>query len=127
MKYWSDGMRHSVKRRQARPFPQPPPYNGPRATSVRVSRRRLVVELRDGRTLVVPLALIPGFDQLPRRALSAYELIGDGIGIHFPAIDDDVSVENLLHPELTMWPATLPSVAAPSPPRARRRHAGART
>ena len=126
MKYWSAGMRPSAKSRQRRPSPQPPPYDGPRATTVRVSRGRLVVDLRDGRTLVVPLALIPGFDALPRRALSTYELIGDGIGIHFPAIDDDVSVENLLHPELTMWPATLPHVVKPAAPRARRRHAGAR-
>ena len=79
----------------------------------RVSRGRLVVELKDGRTLLVPLALIPGFDALPRWALSRYELIGGGIGIHLPVIDEDVSVANLLHQEDTMWPKALPSVVAP--------------
>ena len=83
---------------RARPFP------GPRATSVRVSRARLVVDLADGRTLIVPLGLIPGFEGVPRHALADYELDGGGVGIHFPALDEDVSVANLLHPEATMWP-----------------------
>jgi hypothetical protein len=85
----------------------------------------MVVELKDGRMLVVPLALIPGFDELPRSAFTRYELIGDGIGIHFPAIDDDVSVENLLRPELTMCPVVPPRVVASPRSRAQRTRASA--
>ena len=83
-------------------------YTGPLATRARVSRRRLIVDLEDKRTLVVPLSLIPGFDLLPPRAFSALELRGSGVAIYFPAIDEWVGVENLLHPEGTMRPRNLP-------------------
>jgi hypothetical protein len=98
-------------RRSARTDLSPPrPYTGPFATAARVARGRLIVELRDGRTLLVPLQLIPGFTELPRRAVSTCEVVGGGVAIHFPAIDEDVGVENLLRPELTLVPRILPRV-----------------
>jgi hypothetical protein len=118
-------MQRSLKHPQGKALASPPPYTGPRAAAVRIGRCNLIVELTDGRTLVVPLSLIPGFDALPRSALSTHELIGDGIGIHFPAIDDDLSVENLLHPERAMWPATPPRLVPQASARRRfRRVAG---
>ena len=107
-------------KRPSSSVPRPRPYTGPRAVDVRVSRGRLVVALKDGRTLLVPLGLIPGFDALPRSAFHAHQLHGDGIAIYFPAIDESVSVENLLHPELTLRPSRLPQVVG-SPSRGHRR------
>lgn len=68
----------------------------------------MTVDLADGRTLIVPLNQIPGFDRLPQRALLGYRLVGGGIGIYFPAIDEEVGVENLLHPELVLRPHNVP-------------------
>jgi hypothetical protein len=89
-----------------------------------VTRGRLVVDLRDGRTLIVPVGLIPGFDALPPRALSVCEVGALGIDIYFPALDEYVGVENLLHPELTLVPRVLPRVVNPDVIKTRRRRAG---
>jgi hypothetical protein len=102
--------------KRSRKLPSPKPYTGPLATAARVVRGRLVVELKDGRTLIVPLSLIPGFATLPRSALSRHEVVGGGTAIHFPAIDEDVGIENLLHPEPILTPNALPRVS----PHARR-------
>jgi hypothetical protein len=73
----------------------PEDFPGPFAVSARVSRGRLIVDVDDGRTIVVPLSHFPGFVGLPPRAFKNLELIGDGFGIYFPAIDEYVSVEFL--------------------------------
>ena len=84
-------------------------YAGPVAARARVDRRRLIVELEDTRTLIVPLSLIPGFDALPGRAFAGPELRGGGISIYFPAIDESVGVENLLlPPDQIVVPRILP-------------------
>lgn len=90
---------------------------------MRLNRGRLVVDLVDGRTLITPLSLIPGFDLLPRRALENHEIFGGGIGIHFPRIDEDVSVDNLLRPELAVRPTVLPRVQSEESSARRRRRA----
>lgn len=119
-------MQRSLKHREREALRSPPSYTGPRAAAVRIGRSNLIVELTDGRTLAVPLTLIPGFDALPRSALSTCELIGGGIGIHFPAIDDDLSVENLLHPERAMWSATPPRLVPRASARRNHRREGGR-
>ena len=76
----------------------PRPFPGPFVTRARVSRGRLIVDVDDGRTLIVPLSLLPGFDRLPPRAFKGVEIMGVGIGIHFPAIDEYVNVQHLFRP-----------------------------
>lgn len=66
------------------------------AKDVRVNSRALVVELRDGRTVSVPLAWYPRLAHGTRRERNRWELIGPGVGIHWPALDEDISVEGLL-------------------------------
>jgi uncharacterized protein DUF2442 len=73
----------------------PKPINGPNAVNARVSRRRLIVDVDDGRTIVVPLSHFTGFADLPPRAFKNLELMGSGYGIYFPAIDEHISVELL--------------------------------
>ena len=75
--------------------------NGPMATaaaaqSVRVTDRALVVELRDGRVVSVPLTWYPRLAEASRRERKRWELLGPGIGIHWPELDEDISVEGLL-------------------------------
>ena len=66
------------------------------ARGVRVTSRALVVELRDGRTVSVPLAWYPRLAHGTPRERRQWELIGPGLGIHWPALDEDISIEGLL-------------------------------
>jgi len=67
-----------------------------RATSVRVSDDSLVVDLIDGRTVSAPLAWYPRLlhGTVPERKDCL--LIGDGLGIHWPQLDEDISVDGIL-------------------------------
>ena len=67
-----------------------------RAIDVTLSNDALVVSLRDGRVLSVPLAWFPALARATDEQRSRWALIGDGIGIHWPALDVDVSVAALL-------------------------------
>lgn len=84
------------------PLPPPRPFDGPRAVGVRIGRTKLTVSLDDGRVLEVPLRSLPGLAAAAPAQRRTFELVGGGIGIHFPLCDEDISVANLLRPELTM-------------------------
>ena len=66
------------------------------ATNVRVTDRALIVELRDGRVVSVPLTWYPRLAEGSPAERRRWELLGPGIGIHWPALDEDISVEGLL-------------------------------
>lgn len=66
------------------------------ATDVSVSDESLHVVLGDGRELSVPLAWLPLLRDATPEQRSHWRLIGRGEGIHWPDIDEDVSVESLL-------------------------------
>jgi hypothetical protein len=66
------------------------------ATSVDVGADTLSVELVDGRTVSVPLGWYPRLAQATPAERTNWRLIADGRGIHWPDIDEDISVANLL-------------------------------
>jgi hypothetical protein len=66
------------------------------AESVRFSDDSLVVQLDDGRVLSVPLTWYPRLLHGTPVEREDYELIGDGEGIHWPELDEDISVEGLI-------------------------------
>jgi len=66
------------------------------AVRVELSSDTLSVELADGRTISVPLAWYPRLAHATAAERKVWRLIGGGIGIHWPQIDEDVSVANLL-------------------------------
>lgn len=66
------------------------------ARAVRVTRRTLTVELHDGRMVAVPVAWYPRLANGTPRERQRWELIGPGIGVHWPDLDEDISVEALL-------------------------------
>jgi len=70
--------------------------NVPLATNVVVTDDTLTVNPSDGRTLSVPLAWYPRLVHATRKERSAWRLIGRGTGIHWPEIDEDISVEGLI-------------------------------
>ncbi len=67
-----------------------------RAQDVTVTEEALTVELSDGRSISVPLAWFPRLMHGTPEERSGWHLIGQGLGIHWSALDEDVSVENLL-------------------------------
>jgi hypothetical protein len=98
------------------------------ATQVEVSEDTLSVELADGRTIAVPLAWYPRLAHGSSEERASWRLLGGGRGIHWPALDEDISIANLL--------AGQPSVESQSsfkkwlagrakPGRSRRKRSGA--
>src|SRR5947207_7426030 len=67
-----------------------------RALQVSVTDDKLAVDLADGRTVVVPLAWYPRLLHGTRQERNRWRLIGRGAGIHWPDLDEDISVEGLL-------------------------------
>ena len=74
------------------------PNNGtePLASEVFVSDDELVVHLIDGRKLSVPLVWFPRLLHGSREQRNRFELIGDGEGIHWEELDEDISIAGLL-------------------------------
>ena len=66
------------------------------AQKVRVTDDDLIVSLLDGRTVSVPLEWFPSLAKATIEQLENYEILGDGEGVHWPEIDEDLSVEGLL-------------------------------
>ncbi len=67
-----------------------------RALHVTLTDDELSVDLVDGRTVVVPLAWYPRLLHGTRPERNRWRLIGRGVGIHWPDLDEDISVEGLL-------------------------------
>ena len=66
------------------------------AQEVRLSDDALIVDLVDGRTLSVPLTWYPRLAHGTVAERANWRLIGRGHGIHWPQLDEDISVEDLL-------------------------------
>jgi len=66
------------------------------AENVKVDDDTLVVDLADGRTISVPIAWFPRLAQGSRAEQSHWRLIGRGEGIHWPDLDEDISIRSLL-------------------------------
>jgi hypothetical protein len=66
------------------------------AQGLSVSDDALVVDLADGRTITAPLAWFPRLASGTPAERANWRLIGGGEGIHWPDLDEDISVESLL-------------------------------
>ena len=66
------------------------------AQNLTVSDEALVVDLADGRTITAPLAWFPRLSHGSATERGNWRLIGGGEGIHWPDLDEDISVEKPL-------------------------------
>jgi hypothetical protein len=66
------------------------------ATGVSVNRDTITVDLSDGRTIAAPLAWYPRLVRATPKERNSWRLIAGGRGIHWPEVDEDISVANLL-------------------------------
>jgi len=71
-------------------------YGSVLATNVHVSDDALTVDLSDGRTIIAPLVWFPRLLHGLADERAKWELNGGGTGIHWPELDEDISVEGLL-------------------------------
>ena len=82
---------------------------------VRVTKSEIVARLADGRVISVPLVWSWRLAEASPAQRANFRLIGTGQGIHWPDVDEDISVEGMLHGS----PAPRPRVR-PAPPAAER-------
>jgi len=66
------------------------------ATDVLFTENKMTVILEDGRELSVPLEWFPRLRKATMVQLNNWRFIGNGEGIHWEELDEDISVENLL-------------------------------
>jgi len=66
------------------------------AENVSVTEDSLIVDLDDGRTISVPLAWFPRLLHSTVEERNNWRLIGKGEGVHWPDLDEDISVKGIL-------------------------------
>ena len=79
-----------------RPSRRPRQFGEPSAAYVVITESELTVTLKDGRTLSVPLGWYPRLVHGTPAERNHWELVGRGTGIHWPDLDEDISVEGLI-------------------------------
>jgi hypothetical protein len=67
-----------------------------KALNLAVSDDTLAVDLADGRTISVPLLWYPRLVHATEQERNNWRFVGDNEGIHWPDLDEDISIENLL-------------------------------
>ncbi len=70
--------------------------SGARATRIWCTDDRLYVQLEDGREIAAPLIWFPRLAAASPEQRAHWVLIGRGVGVHWPDIDEDISVAGLL-------------------------------
>ncbi|SHG68211.1 Protein of unknown function [Fodinibius roseus] len=68
-----------------------------KAVEVWFEDKKLLVRIEDGRELAVPLEWFPKLRDAAPEELNNWSFIGNGIGIRWEDLDEDLSVEGLLH------------------------------
>ena len=66
------------------------------AIDIVFSDSKMIVFLEDGRELSVPLEWFPRLRKATKEQLNKWRLIGNGEGVHWEEIDEDIAIENLL-------------------------------
>lgn len=68
----------------------------PRLSCIEISDSEITAFLTDGRKISVPLAWSWRLSEATSKQRQNYEIIGDGQGVHWPDIDEDISIEGML-------------------------------
>jgi hypothetical protein len=80
---------------------------------IRVTDDTITAHLTDGRTISVPLVWSWRLSEATPEQRANYEIIGDGEGVHWPDVDEDISAEGMLYG----IPARRPTPSRPAPSR----------
>jgi hypothetical protein len=97
----------------------------PRIQHVRVTGDEIIARLADGRVISVPLAWSWRLSEATPQQRAHFRLIGSGQGVHWPDVDEDISVEGMLRgvpahrPRSTPAPERGSAVRGQKPPNKR--------
>ena len=69
----------------------------PRIINFQITDEEIMAHLADGRTIIVPLAWSWRLSEATPEQRSKFEILGDGQGVHWPDIDEDISIEGMLY------------------------------
>lgn len=92
-----------------------------RIKSISVTEDTITAQLVDGRTISVPLAWSWRLSEATHKQRANWEIIGDGQGVHWPDIDEDISAEGMLYG----IPAPRPRMSSKFNPRSEKSKAAA--
>jgi hypothetical protein len=81
--------------------------NEPRAISVSVQGEELIVGVNDGRTVKLPLSLSPRLFNATAEQRQNYRFLGRGLVIHWPDVDEDLSMSGLLAENMRRQPNSI--------------------
>jgi hypothetical protein len=81
----------------------------PRIEHVRVTEDEIIAHLADGRVISVPLAWSWRLSEATPKQRAHFRLIGSGQGVHWPDVDEDISVEGMLHGVPAHRPRSAPT------------------
>jgi hypothetical protein len=73
---------------------------GARVRDVALSRDSVTFVLVDGRTISAPIAWFPRLLKGSKQQRAKWRIIGDGLGVHWPELDEDISAGGLLRGEI---------------------------
>ncbi|WP_419833224.1 DUF2442 domain-containing protein [Endozoicomonas atrinae] len=68
----------------------------PLTQNIQFSDAELMVTLLDGRVIHIPITWYPSLANATEKQRANWELLGEGAGIHWPELDEDLSIEGLL-------------------------------
>jgi hypothetical protein len=69
----------------------------PRLLTIKVTEDEIIAYLVDGRTVSVPLIWSWRLSEATKKQRQNFEIIGDGQGVHWPDIDEDISIDGMLY------------------------------
>ncbi len=69
----------------------------PRLLNIAITDDEIIAHLMDGRTIAVPLVWSWRLSEATSQQRQHFEILGDGLGVRWPDIDEDISVEGMLH------------------------------
>jgi Protein of unknown function (DUF2442) len=69
----------------------------PRLLNAQITEDEIIAHLVDGRTISVPLIWSWRLAEASEAQRQHFEILGDGQGIHWPELDEDISVEGMLY------------------------------
>ena len=69
----------------------------PRIVGVEITEDAIIAKLADGRSVSVPLEWSWRLTKATPAQRKRFEIIGDGDGVHWPDVDEDISIRGMLH------------------------------
>lgn len=67
-------------------------------TNIQITRGMLIAQINDGRTVSIPLTWFPLLSNATEEQRQNFEISPGGYGIHWPDLDEDISIKSFINP-----------------------------